>query len=157
MGIREDLPQVIVEGNEVSFIVKDASGIPAAEIGALDLLQVPYGRDPTRAPRDRWKDVRVRGLSRSRYLELLARAYLPLADSVDVVALAVEHVSKGGGKLAAARLLRSKYERFGARLNASQAWLIKAAREDVNGSFTCFLRMWEEGVARGKKAGRGED
>jgi hypothetical protein len=155
MGVRQDLPRVVVEGNQVDFVVKDASAIPAFEESALDLLE-SSSRSSARPRIEGWKDVSERGLGQSRYLMSLTR-WFPLADTVDVVAFANEYVSRGGGNLAGAALVVGRYWHFGNRLNAAEAWLNGAARKDAKGLYTCFLRTYQRYVARAREYGRGED
>jgi hypothetical protein len=85
-----------------------------------------------------------------------ATADLPSEDSIDVVPLAEGLVDSGGSVLCAAGLLRVRYEHYYPRLNACEAWLHRAEQEGT-GRFTCFLRMWEEVVALGRKYGWAED
>lgn len=157
IGIRKDLPQITVEGNEVTFVVGDESAIPSPEMRALELVQDSSGYYRMNPPLNRWETFRSQHLDRSRYLASLSRVYLPLADSVDVIELAKEYASHGGGRLGAAMVLRSKFERFSYRLNALEAWLNRVELQDSTGTFTCFLRMWKEIVAQGRKYGRSED
>jgi hypothetical protein len=156
MGVRRDLSQLFLESNEIGFTVRDAAAIPQSELGALEVLQVGEGRGSRVGSLERWRDIQSRGLLDSRYLVAIAREYLPSEDSVDVVPLAEGLVDSGGSVLCAAGLLRVRYEHYHSRLNACEAWLHRAEQEGT-GRFTCFLRMWEEVVALGRKYGWAED
>jgi hypothetical protein len=150
-GVRADLSPVFVEGNEAKFVIRDAAAIPDSEVGALDLLQIASDSGlPRWAPKD-WRDIREGRLKGSRYFESLARAYVAASDSVDAVALADDYVSHGGGKLSAASVLQIVYERLNNGLDESESWLSKASRDDVKGSFSCFLGAWKENIVQARK------
>ena len=75
---------------------------------------------------------------------------------MDVLSFAVAYVSAGGGRLAAARLLRAKYESFDAQTE-SDGWLRRATLDDKGGLFACFFQTWERDALETKKYGRGRE
>jgi hypothetical protein len=144
-GIRRDLTQVFVEGNEMRFAVGDVAAIPDSEVAALDLLHAPGDGNL------RWEEIRARGLHRSRYLISLL-ATNPPGNDFDAFGATEEYVREGGGVFSAAILLRLQYGHFGSRLRERETWIGTVRKRDSHGRFACFFRMWEEAVARGLRA-----
>jgi len=144
LGVRKELSDFVIEGNEVHFTVLDSKDLPVSDRRALEVL------DPSSIPGSRsaarWNAVHTAELKSSRYLAALAVRYLP-TDSVDAVQIAEQYVSQGGGRLAAAAVLRVNFERLAGRLDRCDAWLARSQSRPESALFACFLSSWREMVA----------